>query len=766
MGASSGRTEDAPMLCGAARYTGEHAGADTLHARFVRSTMAHARIVAVALAPARAVPGVVAVFAAADLDAVLPALPAALDAITNRDGSDAPAPPRPAVARDRVRFAGEAVALVIATTAAAAADGAEAVFVDYDPLPAMTALGEAGSGAIHPGGNLGFDWQGGDPAATSLAFAAAHHVTALRVAVPRILGLPLEPMSVVAGYDPATSRWTLVTPSQGAHAIRRELATGYLGTAPERLRVITPDVGGAFGIRIHALPEQAALLGAARVLGRTLAWQADRSESNLCEPHARDILVDAELALDREGHFLGLRAQASCALGAYVHPGARATPTASLLFGLQGAYRMPALSLSVRGWYTNTTPTGPFRGAGQPEGTFVLERLIDAAARQLGLSPAELRDRNVLRPGDFPYRSATGHHVDSGNPATLLHQAETWLAVQPRDTQGGRLRCGVGLALYMKVNGMGRQERAEVVASADSEMVVARIGSQSNGQGHATTFGAIVADRLGLSPERIRLVQGNTDQVAFGTGTGASSALATTGTGVSRSAADLLRRARTAAARLLDAEEASLAYACGSFTLPGTNRFATLQQLAAEAGGELVGRSEVPVSLTFTLGCHACVVSVDPETGVASVQRYAAFDDLGPLLQPAIAYGQLHGGIAQGLGQALLEAVSYDGSGQPITASLLDYCLPRASDLPNLECRIAQTPSPATDLGVRGAGEAGAIASMAAIVNAAEAALGGDCQLEAPLTPLAVWQAIDRSNAARCDRVPSPATLIRSHADA
>ena len=573
-------------------------------------------------------------------------------------------------------------------------------------------------------------------------------------------------MSVVAGYDPATSRWTLVTPSQGAHAIRRELATGYLGTAPERLRVITPDVGGAFGIRIHALPEQAALLGAARVLERTLAWQADRSESNLCEPHARDMLVDAELALDREGHFLGLRAQASCALGAYVHPGARATPTASLLFGLQGAYRMPALSLSVRGWYTNTTPTGPFRGAGQPEGTFVLERLIDAAARQLGLSPAELRDRNVLRPGDFPYRSATGHHVDSGNPATLLHQAETWLAVQPRDTQGGRLRCGVGLALYLKVNGMGRQERAEVVASADSEMVVARIGSQSNGQGHATTFGAIVADRLGLSPERIRVVQGDTDQVAFGTGTGASSALATTGTGVSRSAADLLRRARTAAARLLDAEEASLAYACGSFELPGTNRFATLQQLAAEAGGELVGRSEVPVSLTFTLGCHACVVGVDPETGVASVQRYAAFDDLGPLLQPAIAHGQLHGGIAQGLGQALLEAVSYDGSGQPITASLLDYCLPRASDLPNLECRIAQTPSPATDLGVRGAGEAGAIASMAAIVNAAEAALGGDCQLEAPLTPLAVWQAIDRSNAARCDRVPSPATLIRSHADA
>ena len=766
MQSSSGRTEDGPLLRGTGRYTGEHVGAGMLHARFVRSAMAHARLAAVELADARAVPGVVAVFAAADLDGVLPVLPEALDNVTNRDGSVASVPPRPALARDRVRFAGEAVALVVAATPAAAADGAEAVFVGYEELPATTGLGRDGGAPIHPGGNLGFDWQGGDPDATARAFAAAHHVATLRIAVPRILGLPLEPMSAVASYDPAIDRWTLVTPSQGAHAIRRELTAGYLGTAPERLRVITPDVGGAFGIRIHALPEQAALLGAARLLGRPVAWQADRSESNLCEPHARDFLVDAELALDQEGRFLGLRAAAACALGAYVHPGARATPTASLLFGLQGAYRMPAISLSVRGYYTNTTPTGPFRGAGQPEGTFVLERLIDLAARQLGLSAAEVRGRNVLAASDFPYRSASGHHIDSGNAAALLRQAEAWLAVQPRDTDGGRLRCGVGLGLYMKVNGMGRQERAEVVAVAGSETVVARIGSQSNGQGHATTFGAIVADRLGLSPDTIRVVQGDTDQVAFGTGTGASSALATTGAGVSRSAADLLRRARDAAASYLEAEDDALDYAAGSFTVRGTNRFVSLQQLAAEAGGELAGRSEVPVSLTFTLGCHACVVGVDPETGTVCVQRYAGFDDLGPLLQPAIARGQLHGGIAQGLGQALLEAVRYDPSGQPVTASLMDYCLPRASDLPDLECRTAQTPAPATDLGVRGAGEAGAIASMAAIVNAAEAALGGACQLEAPLTPLAVWQAIHRSETDQRQRPAVPVTLTRSHADA
>ena len=363
---SSGRTEDDPMLRGAGRYTAEHVPPGTLTARFVRSAMAHAGLRSVDLAAARAVPGVVAAFAAADLDAVLPALPVALDAITNRDGSAAPVPPRPALARDRVRFAGEAVALVVATTAAAATDGAEAVAIDYDELPAATVPGADDGAPVHPGGNLGFDWQGGHPEAAARVFAAARHVTAVRVAVPRILGLPLEQMSAVASYDPATGCWTLVTPSQGAHAIRRELAVGYLGTGPERLRMVTPDVGGAFGIRIHALPEQAALLGATRLLGRPVAWQADRSESNLCEPHARDFLVDAELALDGEGRFLGLRATASCALGAYVHPGARATPTASLLFGLQGAYRMPVVSLRVRGWYTNTTPTGPFRGAGQP----------------------------------------------------------------------------------------------------------------------------------------------------------------------------------------------------------------------------------------------------------------------------------------------------------------------------------------------------------------------------------------------------------------
>jgi carbon-monoxide dehydrogenase large subunit len=689
--------------------------------------MADAAIEAVDLAAARAVPGVVAAFVMADLAAVLPAQPLPLDRITNRDGTVTPVPARPALAAGRVRFAGEAIALVVAVSEAAAADGAEAVAITYDTRPAA---------AVHAGvpDNIGFDWAGGDAAAVAAAFARASLTVAARVAVPRILGAPLEPAAALASYDPTAQRWTLMAPTQGVHAFQRELAVCYLGVAPERLRVVTPDVGGAFGLRIHALPEHAALLGAARLLDRPVLWRSDRMESHLCEPHARDMAVDAELALDAAGGFLGLRAAAVCGLGAYVHPGGRATPTASLLFGLQGAYRMPAVSLSVRGMYSHATPTGPFRGAGQPEGTYVIERLIDQAADRLGISPLELRRRNVLTPADFPFRCATGHTVGSGDPGGLLRRAADWLGARP-DPPG---LSASGLALYLKVNGMGRQERAEVAVTAAGTVIV-RIGSQSNGQGHASTFAGMAAARLGIDPALIQVVQGDTDSVAFGTGTGASSALVTTGAGVAASSDDLLRQARAAAAQQLEVAADALDYQAGQFGLAGSNRFVSLAQLAAAAGGALVGRSEVGVNLTYTFGCHACTVRVDADTGAVQVCDYVAFDDLGPLLQPAIAAGQIHGGVAQGIGQALLEAMQYDAGGQPLSASLLDYALPRASDLPGIHC-VPVVSGP----GIRGAGEAGAVASMAAVVNAVAAAVG-DTGLDAPLTPERVWRALQNS---------------------
>ncbi len=738
----AGRIEDEPLLRGLGRYTGDH-DAGALVARFVRSSVAHARITALDLTAAREVEGVVAVLAMADLVDLLPKQPPALDVVTNRDGSVTAVPPRPALAGDRVRFVGEAFALVVAETESAANDAAEAVLVEMEDLAAVSSLEAATDGdALHDAcpDNIGFDWLGGDEAATATAIAGADHVVRARLHIPRILGAPLEPFACLASFDPTSDEWTLVTPSQGAHAIRRELADGYLGIPHERLRVVTPDVGGAFGIRIHSLPEQAVLLAAARITGRPVIWRSERTESNLCEPHARDISVEAELALDRHGRFLALRAEALCSLGAYVHPGARATPTASLLFGLQGAYRMPAVSLRMRGLYTNTTPTGPFRGAGQPEGTYVLERLIDRAAHMLGMSPATLRRRNALVTDGGSHKAATGHLIGTVDAAAVLERATAWLDGVPAGN--GDALAGRGLALYLKVNGMGRQERAVISVDGTSGDVTAFIGSQTNGQGHTTTFAALTAERLGLELGRIRVVQGDTALVAFGTGTGASSALGTTGTGVARSCGDLMAKARAAAAAHLDVAADGLDYEAGSFRFPGTNRFVTLQQLAAERPDGLTGYSEVGVSLTYTVGCHACRIVIDRDTGEIEVLDYAAFDDLGPLLQRRIAEGQIHGGVAQGIGQALQEGVSYDESGQPLTATFLDYRLPRAADLPSLAGEIVETPDEGTDLGVRGAGEAGAIASMAAIVNAVDDALGGCAELEVPLTPQRVWRCL------------------------
>lgn len=743
----TGRVEDDPLLRGLGRYTADH-GDGALVARFVRSNIAHADIESLDLSSARGLDGVVAAYGMADLAEILPMQPAALDTIKNRDGSTTPVPSRPALAHDRVRFVGEAFALVVARTDSVAADAAEAVLAEFTERPASSRLEpDAEAVSVHDlcPDDLGFDWLGGDEAATASAFEAAACVARVTLRVPRILGAPLEPFACLASFDAETDAWILVTPSQGSHAIRRELADGYLGVPHDRLRVVTPDVGGAFGIRIHSLPEQAALLGAARLLGRTIVWRADRTESNLCEPHARDFLVDAELALDAGGGFLAVRADARCNLGAYVHPGARATPTVSLLFGLQGAYRMPALSLRMRGLYTNTTPTGPFRGAGQPEGTYVLERLIDRAAGLLGLSPTELRRRNAIGFADGARKAATGHLVESCDAAGPLGLATAWLARGPSCADGRRE--GRGLALYLKVNGMGRQERAEVAVDAETGDVTAFIGSQTNGQGHTTTFAALAAERLGLDPANLRVVQGDTALVTFGTGTGASSALGTTGTGVSRSCTDLLAKARDAAASHLGVPAERLDYEAGSFRLPGTNLFVTLQQLAAELPGGLVGRSEIGVSLTYTVGCHACRVAIDEQTGEVDVIDYAAFDDLGPVLQPEIAGGQIHGGVAQGIGQALQESVCFDAdAAQPVTATFLDYRLPRAADLPDFDGAILETPDGGTDLGIRGAGEAGAIASMAAVVNAVDDALGGGRDLEAPLTPQRVWRYLQQSS--------------------
>jgi len=738
-----GRIEDDRLLRGAGRYTSD-GGTPALIAHFLRSPFGHARVDAIDLEPARQVPGVVAAYAAADLAAFLPGDAPLLDTVEEGQGFRRHVPRRPALAHDRVLFAGEALAVVLARTAHAAADGAEAALVNYADLPpAADIVAAASSPALHPGlpDNLGFDWQGGDRKLTDAVFANAAIRVSANVEVPRMHGLPLEPAGAHASYQAETGRWTLVAPTQGAHAFRRELAEAYLQVPLDRVRVVTPDVGGAFGLRIHTLPEHAVLLAAARAVGTDVSWSASRAESMLAEPHSRGLRVAAELALDANGIILALRAVSRCDLGAYVHPGSRSTPTASMLFGLQGPYRMRVISLQVQGYYTNTTPTGPFRGAGQPEGAYVLERMVELAASRCGLDPSELRRRNLLRPSDFPYRTCSGHVVDSGDPAALLERTLAELGPAPEGA-------GAAVAMYMKMNGMGRSEKAEVEVRQGDGKVLVRIGSQSNGQGHETTFARLAAVRLGIPLDQVEVVQGDTDLVAYGTGTGASSALGTTGPGVQRSADDLLSRARVRASNLLGVKAGELTYTGGTFAAIEGNTNASLREIARDGAGPLIGRSDVGVTLSFTFGCHGCIVGVDPETAEPTVQRYVACDDLGQLVEPVIATGQVHGGIVQGIGQALLEAFRHDGdTAQPVTGTLMDYAVPRATNLPDLRTSFGCTASTNNQLGVRGAGEAGALCSMAVVANATAAALGlaDEPLLTAPLTPSRVWAAMQAS---------------------
>lgn len=732
-----GRIEDERLLRGKGQFTGDDCS-PALSAHFVRSPFAHAEIGAINLEAAKLVPGVVAALSAIDLATHLPGMAPVID-VVEEAGGVRHVPQRPALAAERALFAGEAIGVILARTAHAAADGAEAALVDFSDLVAVASVDDAARlPPIHPSlpNNLGFDWQGGDPSSTEAVFASAAFRVAAMIEVPRMHGLPLEPAGARASYDAGSGRWTLVAPSQGVHAFRRELADSYLRVPLERLRVVTPDVGGAFGLRIHALPEHAVLLAAARLLGQDVAWSATRAESMLAEPHSRGLSVSAELALDRHGTILALRAVSRCDLGAYVHVGSRSTPTSGMLFGLQGPYRIQAISVRVQGYYTNTAPTGPFRGAGQPEGAFVLERMIDIAASRCCFDPVSLRRRNLLGPADFPYLTRSGYLVDSGNPPALLERTLSELG----PAAAGE---GTGIAMYLKVNGMGRSEKAEVEVRPDDGKIVVRIGSQSNGQGHETTFARLAAARLDVPLAQVEVVQGDSDAIAHGTGTGASSALGTTGPGVQLSADDLLRQARKLASDHLGIPPEELTYAAGAFAVAG-NRHVSLHELAL-AGARLVGRSEVDVTLSFTFGCHACIVSADTDTGEPKVTRYAACDDLGRLLEPVIARGQVHGGIAQGIGQALFEGFAYDtDTAQPVSATLMDYAVPRASDLPDLRTSFASTVSTANRLGVRGAGEAGALCSMAAVANATAAALSlsGEPRLAAPLTGARIWEVL------------------------
>ncbi|MDN3568176.1 xanthine dehydrogenase family protein molybdopterin-binding subunit [Paeniroseomonas aquatica] len=750
IGQSFRRTEDLRFLTGQGRYVTDIATPGTLHGHVLRSPHAHARITGIDAAAARAMPGVRLVLTHADLAAEgigplpCPAVVATVAPII--------IPARHALAADAVRHVGEAVAFVVAETAAQARDAAEAIAVGYDPLPAVV----DSRAALAPGapqlwpeapGNAVFRFERGDRAATEAGFAAAAHVVELELINNRIHAAPIEPRAAVARWD--GTRFDLLLSGQGVHGIRRQLAEAVFHLPEERFRLHCPDVGGGFGLKNFLFGEYVALLVAARRLGTPVAWVADYTEEFQAAVHARDLRGRARLALDAEGRFLALQADMAADMGAYCSANGPACPTNSVSTAIGGVYAIPAIFLEVTGAFTNTAPVDAYRGAGKPEANYLTERLVEAAARQLGIDPVALRRRNLITA--FPYRSATGMLMDGGRFGANLDELETladrpgFAARKAGSAAAGRLR-GLGIACFLETSRGAPHEWAAIRFPADGTIALC-LGTQSNGQGHETSFPQFAAEHLGLPRERFRLVQADTDQVPYGNGHGGARSLHVGGTALVMAMDAMLAKARPIAARLLQAAPEVLDYAASAFSVRGTETLVTLDAiLAAEPPGSLDTEAKnLSELITFPSGAHVAEVEVDPETGQVTLLRYQAVDDYGRLINPMLTRGQVQGGLAQGIGQALLEEVTYEaGSGQLLSASFMDYCLPRAADLPGLDVAFGELPTLSNPLGVKGVGQAGAIAAPQTVVAAVLDALAplGVAHLDMPLTAPKVWGAI------------------------
>ena len=773
-GRSLRRLEDRRFLTGRGRYVADaEIPAGCLHAHVLRSPHAHARILGIAAEAARAMPGVAAVLTGAELRAEgLAPLPCTVAVQTV---GPLIVPPRHALALDRVRHVGEPVAVVLAESPAAARDAAERIEVEYEPLPAVVDARAAlapSAPRLHEEapGNLAYVFEKGDRAATEAAFAAAAHVVALEVVNHRVHAAPLEPRGAIASHDPATGRFHLLLSGQGLHGIRRQLATVF-GLPEARFHLVAPDVGGGFGLKNPLFPEYVLALWAARRLGRPVRWIAEASEEFPSAVHARDAHAEVRLALDAEGRFLALDVAFTADMGAYLSAGGPGSTTnaASAAFG--GVYAIPTGFMRTRGAFTNTAPIEAYRGAGKPEMNYLIERAIEEAARRLGMDPVALRRRNMIgsaaatgAAGPFPHRTAFGMTVDGGRFAANLDVVERladragFPARRAESARRGRLR-GLGLACFLETSRGAPNEWAAVRFASDGRVDLA-IGTQSNGQGHETSFAQVAAERLGLPVEAFRLVQADTEVVQFGNGHGGARSMHLGGGALVKAIEAVLGKARTVAAHLLQADPAELDFAAGRFVVRGdaTGRGVDLLTVARAAadpanlpegmapGGldaEAMNLSDI---VTFPNGCHAAEVEVDPETGVVTLLRYLAVDDYGRLINPMLTAGQVQGGLAQGIGQALREAIAYDpDSGQILSGSFMDYALPRAEDLPPLEVTLDEgAPTASNPLGVKGCGQAGAIAAPQTVMAAVLDALAplGVTRLDMPATPERVWRAI------------------------
>ena len=762
------RLEDDPLVRGLGRYAADAPLTGQTYAYFVRSSHAFADIRSIDTEAAKAVPGVLAVLTATDMEGIgnISQHPP----LAGRGGQKLIIPHRPALAGETVRHVGEAVAVVVAETLTAAQDGAEAVIVDYEERTPVVDLREAvrdGAPQIWPEapGNIAVNWPGlaKDPDANAQEvdriIASAKHVARVSLVHQRILVQSMEPRGATASYDPADDSYFLRCCSQSARALRDGLAP-ILGVPNPRLRVVTEDVGGAFGLKTGPYPEYLAILVAARKIGRPVHWMSNRAEAFLSDNHARDAYSDVELALDERGKFLALRVRHLGSMGAFIGAVGANIQTVNLTRCLPGMYDIPMIDIAVRCVFTNTTTTAPYRGAGRPEANFILERVIDEAARMTGIDPIKLRRRNLIKSSAMPYKTAVGTTIDSGEFETVLDKA---LALADHDgfkqrrreaAKRGKYR-GFGISCMLEHAG-GFPLEGTALSFPGGEHLVLGLNVQSTGQGHATVFNPMLAEQLGIKPEHIEHRHGDSAMEIAGYASVGSRSAMTVSHALIKTVEALLNKGKTIAATVLETAETDIEYRDGRFGVVGTDRSVTLFDLAARAK-EMKKRGEIPedldtktnaeTPLTFPNGCHIAEVEVDPQTGLSTLASYSAMDDSGNILDHTIVAGQVHGSVAMGFGQAMMEQAVYDDGGQLVSASFMDYAMPRAEDLPMFKDEVHIVPATTNPLGVKGAGEAGTTAAIAAVMNAIADAIpgGAGAHLDMPATPEKLWHACQRA---------------------
>ena len=786
LGRAIPRTEDARLVRGEGRYTDDISQSDAARLYVVRSPHAAARLRNINLAEARAAAGVISVFSGAD--AVRDGMGTFASFVPrNRPDGSSFVPPYRVLAVDQVRHVGDPIFAIVAETLEQARDAAELVTVDYETLPAVVDTASAAS----PGqpavwdeapDNICFVFRLGDTKAVEAIFATAKHVVDETFRISRVIANPMETRAAVGSYDPGLDRYTLLASLQAPHIIRDELARSVLKVPASRLRVVSPDVGGAFGLKAGAFPELGLVLWTAKRTGRAVKWVCERSEAFIADHHARDNVSRVRLALDDHGKFLALGVQTTANVGAYIDSFGLHCPTNNL-GGLAGPYAIGRYSIDVTGVFTNTHATCAYRGAGRPEASYCIERIISIAARELGISSTELRRRNMIPPEAMPFDTGLVYTYDSGAFEQTMDQtlelADWSGAAARREAAGseGKLH-GVGIAYAVEIAGgppdVPLPEMAEIRFDSAGDALVL-LGTHSHGQGHETAFRQLTRHFLGLDPDRVQIVYGDTDQIYFGTGTFGSRSLSVAGEALQRASEKIIEKAKLIASHVLEAAVSDIEFADGRFTVAGTDRAIDLAALAQTSFNPRVIPRDMepglsasavitPAGATYPNGCHICEVEIDPETGVARITRYAVVDDVGRVVNPLLLKGQLHGGIAQGAGQALCETITYDtGNGQLLCGSFMDYSMPRADDLPSIEVASNEILTNANPLGIKGAGEAGTVGALPAVMNAINDALAplGIRHFEMPATPERIWRAI---RDARRGNLKKDASILQSRA--